>query len=91
LKENFMPADIHSDHAPRLNATRARQGRRGQHIFWILVVSTVLAAAALFGAWGFRSDDPKSVEHNNGAKTPAEASRYSTEQAPARQSTAPAQ
>jgi flagellar basal body-associated protein FliL len=91
LKEDFMPADIHSDHAPRLNATRARQGRRGLHVFWILVVSTVLAAAALFGAWGFHADDMASVEHNTEAKTPAEASRYSTEQAPARQNTAPAQ
>jgi flagellar basal body-associated protein FliL len=90
LKEVIMPADIHTDHAPRLNATRARQGRWGQHIFWILVVSTVLAAVALFGAWGFSSGDLKSVEHNNGAKTPAEASRYSTEQAPVRQNTTPA-
>jgi hypothetical protein len=48
-----------------------------------------LAAAALFGAWGFSSGDLKSVEHNNGAKTPAEAGRYSTEQTPARQNTAP--
>ena len=85
-----MPADIHTDNAPHLNATRARQGRWGQHIFWILVVSTVLAAIALFGAWSFRSGDLASVEHNNGAKTPAEASRYSTEQAPARQNTTPA-
>lgn len=79
-----MPVDTHPD-APRINATRARQGRRGQHIFWILIVSTVLAAVALFAAWGFQSDDLAAVEHNNGAKTPAEASRYTTEQSPARQ------
>lgn len=79
-----MPADTHQP-APRLNATRARQGRYGQHIFWILVVSTVLAALALFGAWGFRSNDLASVEVNNGAKTTAEARRYSTEPSPVRQ------
>lgn len=84
-----MPAEIHTDHAPRLNATRARQGRWGQHIFWILVVSTILAAIALFGAWSFRANDLAAVEVNNGAKTPAEASRYSTEQTPARQTTTP--
>lgn len=84
-----MPADIHDDAPVHLNATRARQGRWGQHIFAILVVSTVLAAIALFGAWGFRSNDLAAVEHNNGAKTPAEASRYSTEQSPARQNTTP--
>ena len=82
-----MPADIPQP-ATRLNATRARQGRWGQHIFWIMIVSTVLAAIALFGAWGFRSGDLAAVEHNNGAKTPAEAGRYDTQQSPARQTPA---
>ncbi len=81
-----MPADIHHvDHAPRLNATRARQGRWGRHVFWVLVVSTVLAAIALFGAWSFRAKDLASVEVNNGAKTTAEAQRYDTPQSPAKQ------
>jgi hypothetical protein len=85
-----MPADIHHNVAPetrgpRLNATRARQGRWGKHIFWVLVISTVLAALALFGAWSFRANDLASVEANNGAKTPAEAQRYDTQQSPARQ------
>ncbi|MBO9546217.1 hypothetical protein [Caulobacter sp.] len=83
-----MPADIHHaapEHAPRLNATRARQGRWGKHVFWVLIVSTVLAAMALFGAWTWRADDLASVEVNNGAKTPAEAQRYDTPQQPAKQ------
>ncbi|PIB90231.1 hypothetical protein [Caulobacter sp. FWC2] len=85
-----MPADIHPDvapetHGPRVNATRARQGRWGRHIFWVLVISTVLAALALFGAWSFRAQDLAAVEANNGAKTPAEAQRYDTQQSPARQ------
>jgi hypothetical protein len=84
-----MPADI--PHPPqRLNATRVRQGRWGLHIFWILVISTVLAAVALFGAWGFRANDLAAVEHNNGAKTPAEAGRYDTRQTPVRQTAPPA-
>ena len=79
-----MPADLEHPH-PALNATRARQGRWGKHVFWVLIISTVLAAAALFGAWGLRSGDLASVEHNNGAKTTQEAARYSTEQAPVKQ------
>jgi hypothetical protein len=33
-----------------LNATRARQGSRGMHILWVLVISIALAAIALFGS-----------------------------------------
>lgn len=42
---------------PGLNATRARQGRIGVHMFWVLAVSTALAALALFGAWLWRAGD----------------------------------
>ncbi|EJL37400.1 hypothetical protein PMI01_00686 [Caulobacter sp. AP07] len=79
-----MPADL-EHHGPVLNATRARQGRWGKHVFWVLIVSTVLAAIALFGAWSMRSGDLASVERNNGAKTTQEAERYSTPQAPVKQ------
>ena len=34
-----------------LRATKARQGSWGRHIFWVLVISTVLAALALLGSW----------------------------------------
>jgi hypothetical protein len=44
-----------------LNATRARQGRFGVHMFWVLAVSTALAALALFGAWSWRADDLNST------------------------------
>jgi hypothetical protein len=40
-----------------LDATEARQGRWGRHVFWVLVISTLLAAAALFGSWAFHADD----------------------------------
>ncbi|MDB5456405.1 MAG: hypothetical protein JWP92_1990 [Caulobacter sp.] len=74
---------------PVLNETRARQGRRGRHVFWVLVISTVLAAIALFGAWAFRSGDLARTEPNVGVKNAAEAQRYDTQQVPARQNTAP--
>ena len=46
-----------SANAGELNATEARQGRWGRHVFWVLVASTVLAALALFGSWAFHADD----------------------------------
>jgi hypothetical protein len=41
--------------APALNATRARQGRWGRHILWVLVFGTLLAALAMFAAWTWRA------------------------------------
>ncbi|MDP1737199.1 MAG: hypothetical protein Q8L23_07145 [Caulobacter sp.] len=40
-----------------IEATDARQGRWGRHMFWVLVASTVLAVVALFGSWAFRAGD----------------------------------
>ncbi|HWW26592.1 MAG TPA: hypothetical protein VNZ85_11920 [Caulobacter sp.] len=79
-----MPADLEHPH-PAINATRARQGRWGKHVFWVLVISTVLAAAALFGAWGLRSGDIARVEHTRSATAAQEAEHYSTGQAPVKQ------
>jgi len=83
-KEASMPADLENQ-GPTLNATRARQGRYGKHVFWVLIISTVLGAIALFGAWSMQSRDLASVEHNSGAKTTQEAERYSTPQTPVKQ------
>jgi hypothetical protein len=40
---------------PVIPATRARQGRYGRHVFWVLVISTLLAAIGLFLAWTWRA------------------------------------
>ena len=40
-----------TEHAPDLDATHARQARRGRHAFVILVVSLTAAIAVVFGAW----------------------------------------
>lgn len=58
-----------------VGATRARQGRYGRHVFWVLVASTLLAAIALFASWGMRSGDLAAVEVNNGAQ-PQDAAAY---------------
>jgi hypothetical protein len=83
-----MPADL-EHHGPALNATRARQGRWGRHVFWVLIISTVLAAAALFGAWGMRSGDLARVENTRGATTAQEALLGSTPQTPVKQNPSP--
>ena len=41
---------------PVLNATRARQGRWGRHVFWVLVFGTLLAGLGLFFAWTWRAE-----------------------------------
>ena len=64
-----------SRNAPVLNATRARQGRFGRHVFWVLLVSTALAAMALFGAWTWQADNLASTEVNN-ARQPADAQAF---------------
>ena len=46
-----------SDEHIVLSSTRARQGRYGRHILWVLLVSTALAALALFAAWTWRAPD----------------------------------
>jgi hypothetical protein len=63
--------DVHVD----LDATPARQGMRGVHILWVLAISLMLAAAALFGSWAFRSQDLARVQPNNRA-APAEAQKF---------------
>ena len=45
-----------------MNATRARQGRWGRHVFWVLVFGTMLAALGMFAAWTWKSTtDPVPV------------------------------
>ena len=51
---------------PTLGATRARQGRFGRHVVWVLLFSTLLAALALFAAWTWKSGDLASANSNNG-------------------------
>ena len=42
---------------PAVNATRARQGRWGRQVFWVLVFGTLLAALGMFAAWTWKSAD----------------------------------
>jgi hypothetical protein len=55
-----------NSHRPTLGATRARQGRFGRHVVWVLLFGTLLAALALFGAWTWQSDDLARANLNDG-------------------------
>jgi len=39
----------------RVSETRAKQGLRGLHVFWVLAISTTLAGLALIAVWWFNS------------------------------------
>jgi hypothetical protein len=74
----FVPSD--HEQAPKVEATPARQGFRGMHVFIVLVISTVLAAAALFSAWAWRSHDLNNAE---ATKTPVAAANANSAGDPA--------
>jgi hypothetical protein len=65
-----------------VGATRARQGRYGRHMFWVLVASTLLAAIVLLASWGMRSGDLASVEPNNASEARDAASYQAPPPAP---------
>jgi hypothetical protein len=53
---------------PTLGATRARQGRFGRHMIWVLLFGTLLAAIGLFAAWTWKAPDLASSEAANDRK-----------------------
>jgi len=71
-----------------LEATEARQGRWGRHVFWVLVISTALAAIALFSAWGFHSND-LSAANTESKPTVAEAQASGGQASPVRENPPP--
>jgi hypothetical protein len=70
-----MASPIRGQGHPVLTATRARQGRYGRHVLWVLLASTALAALALFGAWTWKAPDLAATEPHN-AKQPADARAF---------------
>lgn len=70
-----------------LNATRARQGRLGRPVLWVLLFSTALAALALFGAWSARA--PQLTASEPSPQSQAQSARRFDTPAPAAQQTSP--
>ena len=75
------------DH-PVVAATRARQGRWGKHVLWVLIVSLALAALVLAITWAANSSRLSAVEGNQRADSAAEAQMGETIPTPARQNEA---
>ena len=49
-----------------LPETRARQGRYGRHMLWVLLGGLFLVIAAFAGLWAYRAGDFASANANNG-------------------------
>jgi len=63
MADSSSPAD---PTRPVLNATRARQGRIGRHMIWVLVFSTLLAGIGLLVAWTWKAPSLASANSDNG-------------------------
>jgi hypothetical protein len=59
----FVPSD--HEHAAKVAATPARQGRWGRHVLWVLVVSFVLAGAAMAIVWAFHAKDLQRADNSS--------------------------
>lgn len=76
--------------APPLNTTRARQGRAGKPILWVLGISMVGAILVLFGSWIMKSDDlSKTTEPNTSHDRAAAASFDAPEPTPRQNESTP--
>jgi hypothetical protein len=63
MADSSRPA---KSHGPELSATRARQGRFGRQMVWVLAVSTLLAAIGLFLAWTWKAPSADSANAGSG-------------------------
>ena len=59
---------------PVLNATRARQGRMGRPVFWVLIFGTLLAVLGMAAAWTWKGEalsdtGPSTAERTASAAT----------------------
>lgn len=50
---------------PILNATRARQGRFGRNVFWVLIAGILLTVLGFAATWAWKAGDFASTEPNN--------------------------
>ena len=69
-----------TDTQPDLNATEARQGRRGRHVLLILVVSLALVVVAFAVIWMTHADDLANKNGNANADPAAAANFTAPEQ-----------
>jgi hypothetical protein len=78
---------IMTDGHPDLNATEARQGRRGKHVLWILIISLGLIVV-IYGVIWLMNAGPLSDKSGNAQADPAAAATYSAPAPAAKQDNA---
>jgi hypothetical protein len=61
-----MALSTRSTTRPTVGVTRARQGRLGRHVLWILLAAMLLVVLGFLATWTWKSGDLASVEPNNG-------------------------
>ena len=59
----------YSQDRPTVGATRARQGRMGRNIFWVLVFGVALTILGFAATWAWKAGDLASTEPKNTAQT----------------------
>jgi len=69
----------YSHDRPTLGATRARQGRLGRNIFWVLVFGIALTVLGFAATWAWKAGDLASTEPRNSAQ-PSEAASFRSPQ-----------
>jgi hypothetical protein len=71
---------------PVLNATRARQGRPGRPVLWVLIFGVALTVLGFLVAYAWKADDLASTNVNNG---PQDARAFDAPDSPAVQTNPP--
>lgn len=61
----------YSQDRPTLGATRARQGRMGRNIFWVLVFGVALTVLGFAATWAWKAGDFAAADRNVPAKAAA--------------------
>jgi hypothetical protein len=56
------------DRPTTVSATRARQGRLGRNIFWVLVFGIVLTVLGFAATWAWKASDFAAVQPSNAAR-----------------------
>jgi hypothetical protein len=60
-----MALSTRSSTRPTLGATRARQGRLGRPVLWVLLVAMLLVILGFFATWTWKAGDFAREEPNN--------------------------
>jgi hypothetical protein len=77
-----MALSTRSTAQPRVDATRARQGRLGRPILFVLLISLLLVVVGFAAAWTWRAGDLASTEPNNAREKADAAIFHAPEPAP---------